>query len=259
MRLLLAALLFAAPALAEPSWPDLREALFGEQPLRADEVVRLDAPYRTDNDARTVLGVTIAPEAGVLLRKVTLVIDENPMPVSAVLTLARPQPSLRFDATMRINGPTPVHVVAETVMGDLHVAETFVKTSGQGACAAPPGTDPEEALATLGRMRLGLARGDLAARLGRGAARRVQVDIDHPSHSGMQMDQISLLFIPMRHVATVDMALDGEPYATLEGGISWSENPSLTLSIPDSAQSVQVEMTDTEGARSRAEMALPAY
>ncbi|MBC7142008.1 MAG: quinoprotein dehydrogenase-associated SoxYZ-like carrier, partial [Rhodobacteraceae bacterium] len=159
-HLLIAAFaLLAQPALAaEGSWPDIRAQLYAERPLQSGQnVIALDAPYRTDNDARTVIGVSLVAPPGLNLAAVTLVLDENPMPVSAVIRLAEPLPRFRFDATLRINGPTPVHVIAETSDGQLFVAEGFVKTSGQGACAAPPGTDPEKALATLGDMVIGIA------------------------------------------------------------------------------------------------------
>jgi sulfur-oxidizing protein SoxY len=182
------------------------------------------------------------------------------MPVSAVLRLAAPQPRLAFDATLRVNGPTLLHVVAETVDGALYAAETFVKTSGLGACSAPPGTDPDAALATLGDMILSVDAGPVErlTALARGQS-RLGIDLSHPSHSGMQMDQITLLFIPMRYAETFDIALDGAPYASVTGSISLSENPRLGLSIPAGAQRVDVTMTDTDGTVSETGMRLPGY
>lgn len=249
---------------AETAWNDVRIQLYGDRVLHdGSDVIALDAPYRTDDDARTRIAATIRPPRGLSLGKVTLVIDENPMPVSAVFDLERPLPGFFFDVTMRINGPTPLHVVAETTDGQLWVTEGFVKTSGQGACAAPPGTDPELALATLGDMEVELSGGlpafgealsQLTAR-----TRRMDVDISHPSHSGMQMDQITLLFLPMRYVETVDIALDGAGYVEMTGSISLSENPRIGLSVPSSAQHVNVTMTDTDGTRTHAYKQLTGF
>ncbi len=149
----------ALPALAAgEAWEAIRTELFGERTLLdGRDVIALDAPYRTYEDARTELAAQIRAPEGTDLAKVTLVLDENPMPVSAVFEMERPQPGFYFDVTMRINGPTPLHVIAETTDGRAFVAEQFVKTSGQGACAAPPGTDPEAALATLGQMTIDVA------------------------------------------------------------------------------------------------------
>ena len=243
----------ALPAFATESWDAVREQLYPGRDLGdGSAIIAIDAPYRTADDARTQIAAEIAAPEGLKIGKVTLVLDENPMPISAVFELSDPQPRFFFDVTMRVNGPTPVHVIAETTDSRLWVAETYVKTSGLGACSAPPGTDPDEALATLGQMQIEIAQGvagvgnlDLNALSSR--LSQMDVDISHPSHSGMQMDQISLLFIPMRYVENVDIALDGAGYVDVTGSISLSENPRIGLSVPSGTQSADVTMTDTDG------------
>ena len=192
------------------------------------------------------------------------------MPVSAVFEMAEPQRAFSFMGTMRVNGPSMIRVVATTDRGKMYMQESFVKTSGTGACAAPPGTDPIEALATLGTMKFMLVPDE-----GNGQsilvslekpksvsgildhARTAQLDIDHPSHSGMQMDQISLLFIPMRYVETVEVKSDDTPLFTMTGSISFSENPAIRFKIPSDAVGVGVKMTDTEGATFEESFTLP--
>jgi sulfur-oxidizing protein SoxY len=251
---LAALVLLPVPALsAGEAWEAVKAELYGERVLLdGRDFIAIDAPYRTYEDARTDLAAQIVAPAGTGVTRVTLVLDENPMPVSAVFSLDAPQPSFFFDVTMRINGPTPIHVIAETADGRAFVAEQMVKTSGQGACAAPPGTDRDAALATLGQMSVdvtevlpGIGGGQLTSLPDRLA--RMDLDISHPSHSGMQMDQISLLFIPMRYVETVDIDLDGGGFVEMTGSISLSENPRVGLSVPRRTQSVDVTMTDTDG------------
>ena len=130
--------------------------------------------------------------------------------------------------------------------GRLFVTEAYIKTSGQGACAAPPGTDPELALATLGDMEL-VVSGNLPGTALAHRLRRLDLGISHPQHSGMQMDQITLLFIPMRYVETLSVDTDGGGYVDITGSISLSENPGIGLSIPGSTRSVDVTLTDTDG------------
>ncbi|MDW4498628.1 quinoprotein dehydrogenase-associated SoxYZ-like carrier [Sulfitobacter sp. D35] len=268
----LAIALVALPADArEPAWPELREMLYDDQFLTdAGALITIHAPYRSTEDARTQIGANVAAPEGRLLDSVTVILDENPMPVSAVFTFAQPLPRFFFDLTMRVNGPTPLHVVARTTEGQLFVAESFVKTSGQGACAAPPGTDPELALATLGDMAIAISEIEEVARLlptapGRAQStayshdRRMDLDISHPSHSGMQMDQISLLFIPSRYVETVEVDLDGAGYVDVTGSISLSENPRLSLSVPGYTQSVDITMTDTDGTVSTARKTVSGF
>ncbi|TCP44530.1 quinoprotein dehydrogenase-associated SoxYZ-like carrier [Rhodovulum marinum] len=264
--LTLALMLAGGPAAALTAWDELKPMIFGERDLvPAGADIAISSPYRTDNDARTPIGIRVRGPEGRLVDKVTVILDENPMPVSAVIALAEPLPALFFELTLRFNGPTPMHVVAETTDGQAWVAEAFVKTSGQGACAAPPGTDAEAALATLGQMTIEMAPlaggGGAAARLGALAHReaRVDVDIQHPSLSGLQKDQITLLFIPMRYVETLEVELDGAPYAEVTGSISLSENPRISLSAPGSTRSVGVTMTDTDGTVTHAERTFPGY
>ncbi len=246
----------ALPAFASnEAWDNVRVQLYGDRPLlNGDALIAIDAPYRTPDDARAELAAQVIAPEGLNVGKVTLVLDENPMPVSAVFELKNPMPSFYFDVTMRVNGPTPLHIIAETTDGRLWVSETFVKTSGLGACSAPPGTDPDLALATLGRMEAELVGRvpalDTMARvsnLGANRANKMDLNISHPSHSGMQMDQISLLFIPMRYVETVDIDLDGAGYIEMTGSISLSENPRVGISLPNRTRAVDVTMTDTDG------------
>ncbi len=266
MKHLLASLVLcctALPAFAGDAWDAVRDQLFGDRVLLdGSRVIAIDAPYRTPEDARANLAAQIVAPAGAQVSRVLVVLDENPMPVSAVFDLASPQPGFFFDVTMRVNGPTPMHVVAETSDGRLFMAETFVKTSGQGACSAPPGSDPKAALATLGQMTIdvaavapGVSTGKLTSLAARMA--RMDIDISHPSHSGMQMDQISLLFIPMRYVDKVEIGLDGADFVEMTGSISLSENPRVSLAVPHGTKSAEVTMTDTDGtvATARKELA----
>lgn len=69
-QLLIAAFALLAPPApaAEASWPDVRAELYAERPLNSGQtVIALDAPYRTDNDARTVIGVSLAAAPGLKL------------------------------------------------------------------------------------------------------------------------------------------------------------------------------------------------
>lgn len=268
LPLALAALLLCGPALAQSTWPDIQSALYGDAPVIAQSAqVTLDAPYRATDDARTVLGGYVTAPAGQRITVITLVIDENPAPVAAEFHLTQPQTEFAFSLTARLNGQTPLHLVALTDAGERHMAEAFLKTSGQGACAAPPGTDPVAALATLGDMELAFlptitapsksANTRLATLAGKVHA--LDIDISHPSHSGLAMDQITLLFTPMRVVDDLTVSLDNRPYLTMTGSISLSENPRLRVSIPSGTTAAEVSLRDTDGTKTSARTSLAAY
>ncbi|SEA52460.1 quinoprotein dehydrogenase-associated SoxYZ-like carrier [Rubrimonas cliftonensis] len=253
--LIAAAALACAPAmaLAESSWDGLRAELYGDRAIEA-AVVSLQAPLRATDDRAVPISVSAALPDGRTVRSVTVVIDENPMPVSAVVEMHRPMAHVAFDFTMRLNGPSPVHVVVEADDGRLYMAEQMVKTSGLGACAAPPVTDDAMALETLGRMELAAADPAAVAvsRLrAAGADGRARLTVSHPQHSGMQMDQITLLYRPARFIETLEVWAGEAPLFTLTGSISLSENPEIGFDRPagaDGSAPLRVRMTDTDGA-----------
>jgi sulfur-oxidizing protein SoxY len=150
------------------TWDELRTEVFGEAvPTINGDVISLHTPYRTFTDPRTDVGARVVAPFGEFIQKVSLIIDENPMPVSAVFEMAEPQREFAFSTTMRINGPSMVRVIAETDRGNFYMQEAFLKTSGVGACAAPPGTDPIEALATMRTMNFKLLPTDSETGSGR--------------------------------------------------------------------------------------------
>lgn len=61
------------------------------------------------------------------------------------------------------------------------------------------------------------------------------------------MNQISLLFIPMPYVETVEVDLDGADFVTMTGSISPSENPRIGLTVPHGTRAADVTMIDTGG------------
>ncbi len=76
------------------------------------------------------------------------------------------------------------------------MAERFVKfAGGQAACSAPPSGSPEQIAATMGNMSL--------EPLGKQAAAtqiepRARLKVMHPNHTGMVLDQLTLLYVPLR-------------------------------------------------------------
>jgi len=261
---LVASLAFVSvPALADSAWDEIRAELYGERAiLPAEDVVTLTTPYRAKDDREVPIAVRAEFGDGRTVESVSIIIDGNPVPVSAVFDLEAPEHAFAVTANMRINGPTPVRVIAEASDGALYMSESFVKTSGLGACAAPPIGGVKEALATLGNMTLKTAnfadaetesivdrftKSEASPSSSRPEPKNVRLEIKHPSHSGMQMDQISLLYILARYVETVEVWTDEDKLFKMTGSISLSEDPEIefSYSAPD-VQQIRVRMTDTE-------------
>ena len=125
-------------------WKDLKQLVFKDKVMQAAEgKVKIVAPYRATDDRRVPVSVTAKLNPGQSIKEVTIIIDENPMPVSATLTMEKRRENFTFSTFMRFNGPSPLRVVMETNDGKFYMSETYVKTSGLGACASPPVGDPD--------------------------------------------------------------------------------------------------------------------
>jgi sulfur-oxidizing protein SoxY len=137
-----------------------------------------------------------------------------------------------------------VRVVVEADNGALYMIEKFVKASGAGVCAAPPAGDPVLAAKTMGQMKLTDLTGPDA-----GATRfhrSAQLDIRHPQLTGMQMNQITLLYTPMRFVNAVEVRQGDEKLFDLEGSMTLSENPRIAFDYQiNGASLIKVTTKDT--------------
>jgi sulfur-oxidizing protein SoxY len=72
--------------------------------------------------------------------------------------------------------------------------------------------------------------------------------IGHPNNSGLQMDQVTQLYIPAFFVDAVRITQDDSLVLAMEGGISIAEDPNIRFSyVSNGARQIRVEAKDTEG------------
>jgi sulfur-oxidizing protein SoxY len=171
-----------------------------------------------------------------------LVIDENPSPVAATFNVG---PGVTMISTrVRVNSYTKVHAVAELSDDQLYVAQIYVKASG--GCSAPMANNVEEAAAKLGQIRFRqFTKNSAAPATG---PREAQIMIHHPNNSGLQRDQVSLLYIPLFIIRQLRLWQGDQLILEMDGGISISENPNIRFSyLPNGATMFRAEAVDTEG------------
>jgi sulfur-oxidizing protein SoxY len=225
-------------------WPALAAQIFPDRVLEdGAALLVIDAPYRAEDAAVVPVAVRTTLPAGDSrqVRKITLVIDGNPSPVAAAFTL---EPGVGIDAIstrVRVDDYTNMHAVAELSDGKLYAVARYVKAAG--GCSAPALKQ------TAGDIPIGTLRFREfpAASAGR---REAQVMVRHPNYSGMQMDQISRLYIPADFLEVMRVWQGDQLLLTVEGGISISENPSFRFSFtPNEAKMFRVEVADSEGKR----------
>jgi sulfur-oxidizing protein SoxY len=222
---------------ASDPWPDLARDLFESRPIASDDAIGLDAPPRAEDAAIVPMSLRLKA-AG--MRRATLVVDQYPMPMAATFTFGDGAGVTFISTRVRVNSYTNVHAVGETGDGALHVQVKFVKAAG--GCSAPAAKNLDEAAAHLGEMKY---REFKSAEPGR---REAQIMIRHPNSSGMQMDQLTHLYIPAHFIDKIEVRQGNALLFSMEGGISLSEDPNFRFSYaPNGANVISVEAHDTKG------------
>jgi sulfur-oxidizing protein SoxY len=244
---------FAMPAspagAAEPydPWPGLVQDIFNNRPMNdGGDVIGIEMPYRAEDAA--IVPVTLAsklsPDDSRRIVAITLVIDQNPAPMAAKFELGPDARVSEISTRVRVNSYTDVHAVAELSDGKLYMVKTFVKASG--GCSAPAGKNAEEAQSHIGQMKY---RQFTASSQGPSNGKReAQIMIGHPNNSGLQMDQVTHLYVPAFFIDELHLWQDNNPVLSMEGGISISEDPNIRFTyVSNGAKLFRAEAKDTSG------------
>jgi sulfur-oxidizing protein SoxY len=236
----------ATPEAYDP-WPGLVQDIFNNRPMNdGTDVIAIEMPYRAEDAAivPVTLRTRLAPGDSRRVLTITLVIDQNPAPMAAKFELGPDAKVSEISTRVRVNNYSDVHAVAELSDGKLYVTKTYIKASG--GCSAPAGKNAEEANNRLGQMRY-----RQFAKSGEGptsGAREAQIMIGHPNNSGLQMDQVTQLYIPAFFVNELRLWQDDSPVLAMVGGISISEDPNIRFTYASNgAKRFRAEARDTEG------------
>ena len=228
-------------------WPGLVQDIFSNRPMNdGSDVVAIEMPYRAEDAAIVPVTLRTKLSAGDTrrIKTITLVIDQNPAPMAAKFELGPDANVSEISTRVRVNNYTDVHAVAELTDGKLYMVKTYVKASG--GCSAPAAKNADEAKARLGQMRY-----RQFARPGDGpasGAREAQIMIGHPNNSGLQMDQVTQLYIPAFFINELHLWQDDSPVLSMEGGISISEDPNIRFTyVSNAAKRFRAEAKDTNG------------
>ncbi len=192
------------------------------------------------------IGIQAALHDGRSIKTVTFMIDENPTPVVAVFHLGAGRDSVAITSNFRVDRQSDVRVVVEASDGALYMVSRLVKfAGGQASCSAPPEGNPAEIAANMGKMKLAQvpAEGVASPLLG-----RARIDLSHPNHTGMVMDQMTLLYTPMKMVSEITVAHGHDLVFRTEGSIALSQDPSISFDFKRAnVQDLTVTMKDTDG------------
>lgn len=223
-------------------WAELAEQIFKGRPLADGAgVLAIEMPGRAEDAGIVPVTVraTLPPGDPRRVTAFTVVIDENPAPLAATFRIGPNAIVSSISTRVRVNSYTDVHAVAELSDGKLYVVKTYVKASG--GCSAPATKNAEQA--GLGQLRFR----QFAKPAETDNRRDAQIMIRHPNHSGLQMDQISRLYIPAYFVEGVKIWQGDELVLAMEGSIAISEDPNIRFSYaPSGVKPFRAEVTDTQ-------------
>ncbi|MBL1319549.1 MAG: quinoprotein dehydrogenase-associated SoxYZ-like carrier [Methylophaga sp.] len=248
--LLLAALLFNQVSIAneakDPSvWQQLKTVHFGQRIIHdnATDILFIEVPDKVEDAA--IMPITIKSLAAQTpqyhIKTLTLIVDNNPQPYSAVFHLSPKLGAINISTRIRMDNFSNVRVIAEMNDDSLHMVKRFVVASG--GCSAPASKDSEASISRLGKILLRTRKSAIFK------TTTVQVIISHPNSSGMQFDSQSRHFIPAHYVTNIDISFNDEMLINAELGITISEDPSIRFNfIPEMAGVLKAKITDSKQA-----------
>ncbi len=218
------------------AWETMRQNLYGDREIGfTDEAfMSLTAPGNTPDPAATPISLHFGPAAQGKIKRVRLIIDNNPSPLAATLDLGGGVSISEIDLRVRIDRYTSVRAIAETSNGALEMRSTWVKASG--GCSAPPSA---AAGGALGEIRVRPSPD----------AKSLQVNVRHPNNSGFQIDPQTGDPVPPHFVTHLRLSTGGHVLFDAETGISISENPSVRIvSNTPLPEPVSVDVVDSKEA-----------
>jgi sulfur-oxidizing protein SoxY len=242
-------LVSAAAATAEDNplqngsaWEDLKSLVQNAASAAEDKgILILDAPVRAMDPAFVPVHLT-QPDGAPPIRTLTVIIDENPAPVAAEMTLGAAMMPLDMEIRMRVNAYSNVRAVATTDTASI-LAGRYVKATG--GCAAPASKDLEAMLAEMGQMRFQIISSE---QTGTAVRHMAKLMLRHPNTTGFQRDQVTLLNIPAHFIDVLEVRQGDDLLFKVEAGISISEDPVFQFRFTDNgADTVTVHAEDTDG------------
>src|ERR1700753_3574000 len=245
---LLVALSLAAPVTAraqeqpsEDTWNNIKGDIFKDRPiLDGTGLVTLDAPRRAEDAAIVPIGmrVNLAGDDKRTLKSLTLVIDENPAPVAGTFTIGPHAGVTSISTRVRVNSYSYVRLIAELSDGKLYGVKTFVKASG--GCSAPASSNADATKSVLGQMKFRTFRPD------QGGLPKAQLMRRHPQNAGLQMDQLTRLYIPPFFIENLKIWQGDNLLVEMEGGGALLDDPNIRVNYrPNGADKFRVEAMDT--------------
>ncbi len=230
-----------------PVWQQLKRTVFEQRPINAthNNTIRLDMATRAE-DASVVPIIlrTIAPQKpDRYIKKMWLVIDNNPSPIGVVFNLTPDSGRADIETRVRVENSTFVRAVAEMNDGTLFMD---VKTiAAAGGCTVPGGT--EDASANMGKMKFKL---DDEVELNKPNLAKLMVN--HPNFSGLSKEDKRVQYV--RHVI---VSYAGREIMSADIDFTISKNPTFNFYfVPTEKGELKAEIVDTNDLKFETSLAI---
>ena len=222
-------------AAANPDvWPYIKERLFQDKIIEEVDFLKIDGRARASSGAQVPVNIKLSQKPGIEIKKLTLIIDSNPVQKAATYHLTGNTQNLDLSTRIRMETDSFVRVVGEDSDGKLYMSKVAIRASG-GCSGYMNSADPE------------LTK-DLGKILVKAKEKYLTTRIKHPNFTGLQKDSINGWFVPEWIVTQVRYDFNGESILVAENGISMSQDPYLKFGFaPTVPGTITVSATDTKG------------
>ena len=235
----------AAESAPDEFWPGLKRDFFqNREVVENPGFVTLDAPLKAEDAALVPMKIAIRTPPGDARHvvKMSLLIDENPVPMAGVFTLGEKAEVVQIETRVRVNADTFVHLVAELSDGSLVESKRFVRAAG--GCSAPSAKGFDDPQRPIGALKFRLLPDIVHGH------REAVVMIQHPNFTGMQRDEKTHDYTPARYVDHFAVYQGEDLVFSVDGGISISEDPNFRFAFAaDETRTLRVEAGDIAGGR----------
>lgn len=226
----------------ESSWINtLKPEFFAKQAIEeSDKVIELETPYRAEDPALVPIKINskIKQTKDHYIKRIVVLIDKNPFPFVGDFEFTPDSGKADLAMRVRVNTYSFVRAIAQMNDGKLYMSKKFVKASG--GCSAPIGTDIDEAMKRLGKMKFRL---DGGVKLGEPTL--AQLLISHPNITGMQMDQVTRFVMKSHFIDQMKVTFNDKPVLTAKVDIAISADPNFRFYfVPNKAGELKVQLSD---------------
>lgn len=233
-------------AQAEPDanlWPVVKEAFFAQREIQPVEFMKIDAPRRAESGAQVpvTLSVDNAAANGVVIRKIYLLVDANPIQLASTYHLTSLLGNFQLATRIRFETDSFVRIVGESADGKLYMASREIRAAG--GCGGTVDGDDAAIRAAAGKIKL---RVEAPVKFGEPAS--TIFNIKHPMRTGLQRDLVSQGYVPAFYINKASFSYNGKLIMTVDVGVGTSEDPYMKFNfIPDAPGNLEVQATDNEG------------